>query len=134
MACAVAASRGKNAVMRVGGGEIFDEAYRAVSIEWNGVESNNKYHLVGGGAGTVSAAGGWMASGGLSGTTGMRMYGIGIDNVVALEMILPSGQHVRMAPTEWEDVLDDGSYPRTLSVTGYCNNNTDTEDESLWQW
>lgn len=132
MACAVASSRGKNAVLRVGGGEIFDEAYRAVSIEWNRVEGNNKYHLVGGGAGTVSAAGGWMASGGLSGTTGMRLFGIGIDNVVALEMVLPSGQHVRMAPTEWEEV--EGGYPKTLAVTGYCNSNTESADESTWEW
>jgi len=73
MACQVAMSRGKNAVMRTGGGELFDEAYRAVSFTHmnSGPLSNEtvlpKYHLVGGGAGTVSAAGGWLASGGLSG-------------------------------------------------------------------
>jgi hypothetical protein len=71
MACAVANSRNKSAVLRVGGGELFDEAYRAVSFDWNGVYPERKYHLVGGGAGTVSAAGGWLQSGGLSGTTGM---------------------------------------------------------------
>ncbi|KAG7373202.1 FAD binding protein [Nitzschia inconspicua] len=72
MACALASARGKNAVLRVGGGELFDEAYRAVSFGWN-AQSENLYHFVGGGAGTVSAAGGWLASGGLSGTTGMRI-------------------------------------------------------------
>jgi hypothetical protein len=74
MACAVANSRNKSAVLRVGGGELFDEAYRAVSFDWNGVYPERKYHLVGGGAGTVSAAGGWLQSGGLSGTTGMVRF------------------------------------------------------------
>lgn len=132
MACKVAESRGKNAVMRVGGGELFDEAYRAVSFDWNSA-NDNRYHLVGGGAGTVSAAGGWMASGGLSGTTGMRMYGIGIDQVVALEMVLPNGQHVRFGPTEWTDSTIEGGYPTTTAVTGYCNAKTKA-DERLWEW
>jgi hypothetical protein len=80
MACAVAHSRNKSAVLRVGGGELFDEAYRAVSFDWNSVHpGKRKYHLVGGGAGTVSAAGGWLQSGGLSGTTGMvRFFLVGI--------------------------------------------------------
>jgi len=132
-ACAVAASRNKVAVLRVGGGELFDEAYRSVSFDWNQANPDRKYHLVGGGAGTVSAAGGWMASGGLSGTTGMRMYGIGIDQVVALEMVLPTGQHVRFAPTEWTEVEVDG-YPQTTSVTGHCNAAPYELDERLWEW
>jgi hypothetical protein len=80
MACALAKARNKNAILRVGGGELFDQAYRAVFFNWNrNTENTRKYHFVGGGAGTVGSAGGWMASGGLSGTTGMRMYGIGVD-------------------------------------------------------
>jgi hypothetical protein len=80
MACALAKAREKNAFLRVGGGELFDQAYRAVFFDWNRNPSNlKKYHFVGGGAGTVGSAGGWMESGGLSGTTGMRMYGIGVD-------------------------------------------------------
>ena len=131
MACALATARGKNAVLRVGGGELFDEAYRAVSFDWNSA-NDNMYHLVGGGAGTVSAAGGWLASGGLSGTTGMRMYGIGVDQVLAMEMVLPGGQHVRFGPMEWEDV--DEGYPTTTTVTGYCNANPLEPDEANWDW
>ena len=134
MACALATARGKPAVMRVGGGELFDEAYRAVFFDWNSANPDQKYHLIGGGAGTVSAAGGWMASGGLSGTTGMRMFGVGIDQVLALELVLPNGQHVRLAPTEWEAVESGDGYPQTKSVTGYCNAKPYESDESLWEW
>jgi hypothetical protein len=132
--CALAEARGKNAVLRVGGGEMFDHAYRAVSFNWNENAANvNKYHLVGGGAGTVSAAGGWMASGGLSGTTGMRLFGIGIDQVLHLEMVLPSGTHVRFGPSKWTE--EEGMmYPRTVEVTGLCNANPLETDESLWEW
>jgi hypothetical protein len=133
MACKLAKARGKNAILRVGGGEMFDEAYRSVSFDWNLNENNtNKYHLVGGGAGTVSAAGGWLASGGLSGTTGMRMYGIGIDQVLHMEMILPNGTHVRFGPSQWEDA-EGYVYPKTTEVTGYCNS-MPLEDEAQWDW
>lgn len=64
----MAEAREKNAFLRVGGGELFDQAYCAVFFDWNRNPSNlRKYHFVGGGAGTVGSAGGWMASGGLSG-------------------------------------------------------------------
>jgi hypothetical protein len=73
-ACILARARGKKAIIRVGGGEIHDNTYRAV-LDWN--ENNkhsNKYAIVGGGAGTVAAAGGWLQGGGLS--TGLeRHYG-----------------------------------------------------------
>ena len=133
MACAVATARNKSAVMRTGGGELFDHAYRAVSFDWNAANPDSMYHLVGGAAGTVSAAGGWLQSGGLSGTTGMRAYGLGVDQVLHLEMVLPSGTHVRFGPSAWEQ--EDGFvYPRTTSVTGYCNANPLEMDESLWEW
>lgn len=67
MACAVAMARNKTAVMRVGGGELFDHSYRAVSFEWNSENPDRMYHLIGGASGSVSAAGGWLASGGLAG-------------------------------------------------------------------
>lgn len=69
---------------------------RAVSFDWNN-NNEKKYNLVTGGSGTVSAAGGWLASGGLSGNNGMRMYGLGVDQVLHVEMVLPSGTHVRLA-------------------------------------
>lgn len=38
-----------------------------------------RYHVVGGAAGTVSSIGGWLQGGGLSGSTGMRIWGFGVD-------------------------------------------------------
>ena len=32
-----------------------------------------------------------------------RVYGVGVDNVLELEMVLPSGQHVKFSPSKWED-------------------------------
>jgi len=64
-ACILARARGKKAIIRVGGGEIHDNTYRAV-LDWNANSSHvNKYTIVGGGAGTVAAAGGWLQGGGL---------------------------------------------------------------------
>ncbi len=128
-------ARNKPAVLRVGGGEIWDEALRAVFVDWNdNADENNvqKYHVVSGAAGTVSAAGGWLASGGLSGNNGMRMFGLGIDQVLHVEMVLPNGKHVRFGPTEWEKEAGK-MYAVTTKVTGYCNEG-DLSDEDLWDW
>lgn len=136
MACRTAAARGLRAVLRVGGGEIFDEAYRAVFMDWNGQQTDetHKYHLVGGGAGTVSAAGGWVASGGASGTTGMRSYGVGSDQILHVEMVLPNGQHVRFGPSAWDGIGNTTTgYPRTTQVMGYCNANP-VANEDAWDW
>jgi len=133
MACDLAEARGKKAYLRVGGGELFDTAYRAVFFDWNENAANqNKYHFVGGYCGTVSAAGGWMHSGGLSGAS-MRLHGIGIDQVLHVEMVLPGGQHVRFGPTKWKEEREGYIYPETTEVTGYCNANVH-DDESLWEW
>ena len=54
--CRMAKSRGKNGVLRVGGGENFDKAYRAVNAYNQAQDAQNgtyKFHMVGGGAGTV---------------------------------------------------------------------------------
>lgn len=75
-ACEVALARGKPAIMRAGGGQIVDEGLRAVE-EWNSDLSRPPLHAMTGSAGTVSLAGGWLASGGLGGNLGMRMYGVG---------------------------------------------------------
>lgn len=73
MACTLARARNAPAVIRVGGGELFDQAYRAVFVTYNSANPTAPLHMVGGGSGTVAAAGGWTASGGLSGNGGMRM-------------------------------------------------------------
>jgi len=75
-ACKLAVARGKPAIMRAGGGQIVDEGLRTVE-EWNSDPSRRPLHAMTGSAGTVSLAGGWLASGGLGGSLGMRMYGIG---------------------------------------------------------
>lgn len=129
--CVLALARGKKAILRVGGGEAHDDTYRAV-LNWNSNSNNtNKYTVVGGGAGTVAAAGGWLQGGGLS--TGLeRHYGFGVDHVLMIEMVLADGSHVKFGPSKW--VAEAGYvYPRTTEVTGYCNSNV-VDDEAKWHW
>ena len=130
-ACALAQARGKKAVIRIGGGEAHDDTYRAV-LDWNANTNHaNKYTIIGGGAGTVSAAGGWLQGGGLS--TGLeRQYGFGVDQVLEIEMVLADGTHIKFGPTKW--VTQKGYiYPRTTKVEGFCNSNL-VDDESKWKW
>ena len=75
-ACKLAVARGKPAIMRAGGGQIVDEGLRTVE-EWNSDPSRRPLHAMTGSAGTVSLAGGWLASGGLAGDLGVRQYGVG---------------------------------------------------------
>lgn len=132
-ACALAIARSKTAVIRVGGGETWDLVLKAVSETWNNDPTKSrKYNIISGAAGTVSAAGGWLASGGLSGNNGMRMHGLGVDQVLHVEMVLPEGMHVRFGPTVWDSKAG-MMYPHTKAVTGYCNKG-DLEDESAWDW
>ena len=101
--CELAGARGKHAVIRVGGGEAWDDVYRAV-LDWNHrVPRKRKYDILGGGAGTVGAAGGWLQGGGL-GLGNERMVGIGVDQVLELQMVLADGSHVKFGPTEWKTV------------------------------
>lgn len=136
-ACRVAKARGWSAIMRVGGGNLWDEAYRSVS-DWNRERSSSNgsgnwtYHIVGGSAGTVGAAGGWMLQTGLSGNTGMRRFGFGVDQVTQLEMVLPTGQHVRFGPTKWQED-ENLAFPRTSEVTGWCNKDPSLPEEE-WKW
>jgi len=128
-ACLLTVARGKNAFIRVGGGENFDKLYRSVTA-FN-ERGGNKYHVVGGAAGTVSPMG-WTWQGGLAGTTGGRRYGFGVDQVLQIEAVLPNGEHVRFGPTQWED--DEGYfYPRTTKVSGVCNENPEDEEVN-WIW
>ncbi len=50
-----------------------------MSIDWND-SNDNKSHIVSGATGTLWSAGGWLASEGLSGNNGMRMYEVGVDS------------------------------------------------------
>ena len=62
----------------------------------------------------------------------MRSYGLGVDQVLYVEMVLPSGKHVRFGPTKWEK-KDGKMCPLTTHVEGYCNAG-DLSDEELWVW
>lgn len=63
----------------------------------------------------------------------MREYGVGVDQVVHMEMVLPSGTHVRFGPSAWEAV-DGFVYPKTTTVSGYCNANPLDTNETNWEW
>ena len=63
------------------------------------------------------------------------MYGLGVDSVLQVELVLPNGEHVRFGPVEWEDASADGFIvPKTTSVGGVCRSNPQELDESLWEW
>ena len=66
-ACKLAKARGKEATLRIGGGEVWDDSYRAVENAnyYFRTFFNKSTAIVGGGAGTVSAIGGWMQGNGL---------------------------------------------------------------------
>ena len=131
--CRLAKARNKSATLRIGGGEKWGNVYAAVenvNYYFNKF-FNQTVSIVGGGAGTVSAVGGWMQGGGLS--IGLeRLWGFGVDQVLELEMVLADGSHVKFGPSEWEEV-EGFTVPKTTKVTGLCNRNVD-EDESKWDW
>jgi hypothetical protein len=130
-ACELAKARGKRAIIRVGGGEVWDDVYRGIE-SWNSKRPpQDRYIAVGGGAGTVGAAGGWLQGGGLS-THVDRTYGFGVDQVLQVEMVMADGTHVQFGPSKWEPI-GGYVYPKTLKVEGKCNRNVD-EDESKWEW
>ncbi|KAK1733772.1 FAD-dependent oxidoreductase [Skeletonema marinoi] len=128
--CHLSVAKNKPAVIRVGGGENWDKTYRAVK---DANEAGGLYHIVGGSSGSVSPMG-WTFQGGLSGSWGTR-YGLGADQVVQIEMVLPNGFHVKFGPTEWKDASAEGfTVPRTIGVTGLCRTNPEERDEEKWVW
>jgi hypothetical protein len=60
-----------------------------------------------------------------------RLFGVGIDQVVHMEVVLPNGVHVRFGPTAWEEKK---GYPRVTHVSGYCNAAPLSNDEAKWEW
>jgi len=129
-ACLMVLARDKNAFIRVGGGENFGDVFGSVRA-FNEAQESFKYHAVGGAVSTVTPMG-WTFQGGLGGTTGGRMYGFGVDQVLQIEAVLPNGQHVRFGPTSWED-KEGFLYPKTTAVSGVCNTNPG-EEEANWIW
>lgn len=135
-----------------------DKTYRAV-LDANG--DGAKYLVAGGGSGSVSPCEfnsiltltgiqlrlcccfsplflvlvGWSFQGGLSGGTGGSRFGLGADQIVQMEMVLPNGYHVKFGPTKWEDASAEGFIvPKTTAVTGLCRSNPEEQDEEEWIW
>jgi len=70
-------------VLRVGGGTFWKEAYLAGGFDVN---------VIGGGALSVGAAGGWLQGGGLSAQS--PQYGLGLDQVLSFDLVLANGTEV----------------------------------------
>ena len=121
----------QDAYIKVGGGQTWSDVYNAIIASNKSGNLSRKYGVGGGGAGSVGAAGGWLAGGGLS-TGYERTEGLGVDQILELELALPNGKHVRIFPTKWDHV-EGFIYPQTSEVTALCNANVAT-DESQWNW
>ena len=129
--CNLAKARGKNAYIRVGGGQTWSDVYIAVNASNVVGNLSREYAIGGGAAGSVGSAGGWLSGGGLS-IGYEREHGLGVDQVLELEVALPSGHHVRVFPTEW-DANQDYITPQTTKVTALCNTNV-VANENNWKW
>ena len=129
--CVLSAAKGKPGVIRVGGGENWDKTYRSVKAANEASPDGYRYHVVGGNSATVSPMG-WTWSGGLAATTGGRLFGFGVDQVVQIEAVLPNGELVRFGPTEWE-AAEGYLVPRTTAVSGVCLSNPEANEET-WVW
>lgn len=81
-------------VISVGGGAVWNDIIEAVG---------SKYHVVTGGGRTVSVIGGWLQGGGLSFTS--RKYGLGVDQVMDLTIVLPNGDMVTASKCENPDLF-----------------------------
>lgn len=81
-------------VIAIGGGAVWDDVIEAVGSD---------YHVVTGGGRTVSAIGGWLQGGGLSFTS--RKYGIGVDQILDMTIILPNGDVVNASACENSDLF-----------------------------
>lgn len=81
-------------VIALGGGTIWDDVIEAVKGD---------YHVVTGGGRTVSAIGGWLQGGGLSFTA--RKYGIGVDQIMDMKVVLPNGDVVTASRCENTDLF-----------------------------
>ena len=100
--CKLASARNKRAYLRVGGGENFAMAYTSVknyneNLVTEGSSTSYQYILIGGAWMAVSPLG-WTMEGGLAGSTGGRQFGLGVDQVLQIDMVLPSGSHIRFGP------------------------------------
>ena len=72
---------------------------------------------------------------GVSGNTPGRQFGTPLDNIVQLEMVLPTGHHVRFGPTNWTMPIPAGKItPQTTEVLGWCNSKPNEVEVANWEW
>ena len=58
-----------------------------------------------------------------------------VDQVLHIEMVLPSSHHVRFGPTKWEDASAEGyTVPHTVDVSDLCRSNPEEQAEENWEW
>ena len=128
-------SKTYDAVLKVGGGQVWGETYRAAG--------SADYHVVGGDCITVSSAGGWLMGGGLSASA--RLYGLGIDQIVEFEVITADGLKVTASECENDDLFwalrggGGGSFGVTTSVhyklhatKPFCRIKFEPKNKSKW--
>lgn len=82
-------------VVTFGTGETFDGAYTFAH--------DNNVTIVGGSAPTVHPGGGWIAGGGHGGLS--PAFGLGVDNVQQLRVVLPSGRYVTANHCRNQDIF-----------------------------
>jgi hypothetical protein len=73
---------------------------------WDGVyafAAQNNVTVVGGSSPTVAPAGGWITGGGHSGLS--PVYGLGVDNVQQLRVVLPNGTYVTANHCQNQDIF-----------------------------
>lgn len=81
-------------VAEIGGGNTWQDVYDVIGDDYN---------VVGGFGDTVSALGGWLQGGGLSPL--VRKYGLGIDQVIDMEVMLPDGRSVLTSACKNQDLF-----------------------------
>lgn len=79
--------------LTIGAGCLFDEIYKFIRP--------TGYNIVGGGGGV--GVGGWFTGGGYSLKT--NQYGLGVDNIVQVEVVLPEGEVVTAKEGDKSDLF-----------------------------
>ena len=82
-------------VITFGGGQGFNDVYAFAA--------QNNVTIVGGSSETVAPAGGWITGGGHSGLS--PVYGLGVDNVQQLRVVLPNGTYVTANRCKNQDIF-----------------------------
>ncbi|KAG1741127.1 hypothetical protein EDB19DRAFT_1706487 [Suillus lakei] len=81
--------------LRIGAGCLFDEVYKEIS--------QYKRNIVGGATAAGVGVAGWLLGGGYSLLT--NQYGLGIDNVVEVQVVLPNGKSVKASAERNSDLF-----------------------------